>query len=235
MRQRREPERVRRAMADFTRDPVTGMFDEAAASAAHRPTAFDRRVRELLQVGLPSAAPGMLALRPQRLNLDVAAEQRWLDFYNEIEDETGDTGKYALIRDVATRMPEQAARIAGVLHLIEHGPETLKDAGEVDDAAMMGGVALARWHLHEAMRVYGALAEGAGVQHAKMLVRWWLKVSHGGVASARDIMRNAPLPLRLRANRDRALGLLMSAGYVRICQKDPVLYEINSAVSDETL
>ena len=45
---------------------------------------------------------------------------------------------------------ENAARIAGVLWVFEHGP-----CGQIDAETMEAGAAIASWHLHEAKRIVG--------------------------------------------------------------------------------
>jgi hypothetical protein len=55
------------------------------------------------------------------LELDQEAEQLWLDFANHLESQMGPGGIYHSATDLASKMAENALRVAGTLHAIEFG------------------------------------------------------------------------------------------------------------------
>ena len=61
-------------------------------------------------------------------------------------------GEFFDVKDVAAKTADNAARIAGVFHVLEHGP-----VGEIAVETMKEAARLALWHLHEAKRIIGAI------------------------------------------------------------------------------
>jgi replicative DNA helicase len=59
--------------------------------------------------------------KPKALFLDDAAEEIWLDFAQEIEDQLGEGGAFDSIRDWASKLAGTAARVAALLELAATG------------------------------------------------------------------------------------------------------------------
>jgi hypothetical protein len=91
-------------------------------------------------------------LDPRALPIAPEAMAIWQGFFDGVEAECGVDGQFAIIQDVAAKAAENAARIAGVITVIED-----LDAQKIGADAMQYGVALAGWYLNEALR----LAQGA--------------------------------------------------------------------------
>lgn len=72
-------------------------------------------------------------------------------FHDHVESQCGPSGDLWPIKDVAAKAAEQAARIAGVLAIVESHP-----ANEISKDAMASAVKLADWYLGEAIRLHGA-------------------------------------------------------------------------------
>jgi hypothetical protein len=94
---------------------------------------------------------------PRVLGLDANALREWAAYYddhNELSEDIDDDA----IAAAASKLEGGAARLALVLHLIRIAAGEDVSALEVDAASMRAGIALARWHLAEARRVYAALS-----------------------------------------------------------------------------
>jgi hypothetical protein len=145
-----------------------------------------RRVRALRGKKLPTNGPNM-TLRPPPLGLSVSAFQVWRSLHDEIEGTLSRTGEFGDIPDIGAKIAENAARIAGVFHVIEQGP-----GGAIDAATMEGAAAVAVWHPNEARRIIGAKEKSQNVLDADLLVEWLLR--QPGPVAPRDILNRGPSP-----------------------------------------
>lgn len=109
------------------RSPNTILRDDA------RDERYRKRVHELLELNLDqkgSESRMVLSFSPE-------AKQHWFRLQCEIEIEIRPGGRYSEFRDHASKLADNAARVAGVLHTMEYGPEgnislaTLSQAIEV--------------------------------------------------------------------------------------------------------
>jgi putative DNA primase/helicase len=164
-------------------------------------TAFDARLTELLTTELPMADERTMALAPPTLRLDDAAFGVWRMFHDQVERELAAGGEYAEVRDFAAKGAEQAARLACVLHLFEHGP-----GGTIGAGCMEAGARVAAWHLHEARRVLGLVGHSGDLADAAVLLEWLREQPRPPTAG--DILRLGPYRLRDKGRRDRALAKL---------------------------
>jgi putative DNA primase/helicase len=164
--------------------------------------AFDARLTELLGSPLPVAdGDAALALAPPKLRLAPAAFELWRAFHDDVERELAARGEYAELRDFAAKAAEQAARLACVLHVFEHGP-----GGAVGAGSMEAGAKLAAWHLHEARRMLGLVGRSGEAADAAALLEWLGE--QPGPPTAGDVLRLGPHRVRDKARRDRALAKL---------------------------
>jgi putative DNA primase/helicase len=170
---------------------------------------FDSRLHKLLTVPLTfeTSAHGRI-LMPQRMTLSPAAHAHWVAFFNDSEKEIGVGGAAVHVADVASKVGEQAARIAAVLQVFENGP-----GGDIAAAYMQAGCALAAWHLDEARRILTSAVSDPAVADA-VVVLHWLR-AQPGPSEPRDILKGGPPRLRDKLRRDAALERLIETGHVR--------------------
>jgi len=170
---------------------------------------WDARVTSVLSQPLPNT-PKEIALDPPTLFLSHEARARWVAFHNAAERELGRLGEFSDVADFAAKVAENAARIAGVMWVFEHGP-----AGTIDAATMDAAAAIASWHLYEARRLTGATKTPRTVTDAMILVAWMQKPDASGKPrgsiAPRDILRQGPSRLRDRIRRDAAVKLLLES------------------------
>jgi hypothetical protein len=107
------------------------------------------------------------ALQPELLQLHPDAQQLWIEGYNAIERELGQFGEFVDVGDVASKSADNAARIAGLLHLYQHGL-----VGRVTADEMRCGLALALWHLNESKRYFTKAKTDEKTLLAARLEQW---------------------------------------------------------------
>jgi putative DNA primase/helicase len=168
--------------------------------------AYDARLRALLDRPLPVDGDGMV-LAPPILPLSAAARATWIRFHDDVERELARQGEFADVTDFAAKTADNAARIAGVFHVLEHGPD-----GEIKDDTMLAAIDLALWHLHDAKRIIGAIEIPTAVVDARRLLEWLL--AQGDDVTPREISYRGPGPLRERVRRDAAIDVLTETSHV---------------------
>jgi hypothetical protein len=164
---------------------------------------------DILLRPLPTSRPD-LALVPPRIGL-ADGRKTWIDYHDWCMAEMGPGRPLLEIRDMARRSPEQAARIAAILHIFRHGPQaalTAPMAIETVEAA----IAIARWYLFEARRIL--VDDRAIAEDAKKVLR--VILDRGGTASRLEIA-NFVSSRVLRADarqRQRAIAWLLQQGLI---------------------
>lgn len=175
-------------------------------------TAYQARLRVLLDTRLKTNERG--ELMPQPLDMEPDAFAAWRLYHNTVERELRDGGELAELRDVASKAPENVARVAGLFHLFEHGP-----SGCVPAAHVAAAVRIVTWHLSESRRFLGGLALPRAVANAVKLEAWLLAICRergAGSLTAREVMHRGPNPVRRKADLLAALAELTEAGRARL-------------------
>lgn len=161
---------------------------------------FEQRVLEILDV-----EPDMdeWRLQPPMMKMEPCAKDLWIAFHNEVEKQLCPSGDYSGIRDVASKVADNAARLAALFQFFAKG------ATSIGPKAMEAAVALMRWYLHEALRFFGELSLPAQVADAVRLDEWikdYLKENQVGFVNKRHTQQHGPL--RSKDRLDTALVML---------------------------
>lgn len=177
---------------------------------------FNQRIAAVLNQAVPMVEDG--ALSPPLLPLSVDTKAAWITFHDAVESELCSGGELYDVRDVASKTADNAARIATLFELFEHGA-----SGAVGLAAFEGASRIAAWHLNEARRFYGELALPDEQADAARLDHWlmdYCRREKTTIVPRRDIQRNVtPGHLRRKAALEAALIELMDAERVRLIQE----------------
>ena len=176
---------------------------------------FNQRIAGILEQDVPIDEDG--ALSPAVLPLAADTKAAWVMFHDAIEGELRSGGELYDVRDVASKTADNAARIATLFQIFEHG-----SGGAVGLAAFEGASRIAAWHLHEARRFYGELALPEEQADAARLDSWLLDYCQRektNIVPRRDVQRNVtPGHLRQKTALDFALDELMEADRVQLVQ-----------------
>lgn len=173
--------------------------------------AWDRRLTELLDMDLPVRDPddpGM-ALAPPVLRLDTAAFELWVKYFDAVEAQLRPAGEFSGLKDFASKSAEQAARIAAIFHVMQHGP-----TGSISATTMHGAVRVSAWYLAETRRVLGMHIPAERVEDAAELLKWL--AGRETPPSLKEVLQFAPRRVRKPKPRDAAIKLLADHALARL-------------------
>jgi len=108
------------------------------------------------------------ARRPRVLTLSAAAEELWLDFSQEVEDQLIEGGALDAVRDWGSKLPGAVARVAALLELAATGLRV----EEVSHAAMDRAIRLARLMVPHTRAAFGLLGADVVEADANDLLSW---------------------------------------------------------------
>lgn len=127
--------------------------------------AYDAAVMNMLE-GYPPA-PGEKH-NTETLVLDELAEDLWLDFSQEVEDQQGPGGAFDAIRDWTSKLPGAAARIAALLELATNGLQ----ARTVSLESMDSAIKLCRLLVPHTQAAFGLLGADAVEADSIHVLKW---------------------------------------------------------------
>ena len=143
---------------------------------------FNKQIRDILEADLPYE-DGKFSFK--MLSFSSEAQKAWIKFHDEIEIGLKESKEFS---DIASKLAEQAARLALLFQAFEHGFDSPISLDSFDRAAK-----IMRWHFAEAKRFFRTLElsqeEKDIIKLNDWLVKYCLKnqVNH---ISKRDIQRN---------------------------------------------
>lgn len=173
---------------------------------------FQKRVKDLL---LSQAASYRDAGSARTvLQLSAHARQIWIDAFNQIEGQMQPGGELATVPGYASKIGENAARIAAIFHWFE-GKQGEIDAEDINNALM-----ICRWHTYEYLACFGPPPHiPIECRDADMLERWLAEnVWNTGRSQIRknEILQFGPNQLRSKVRLDNAISVLIGGNKVRI-------------------
>jgi putative DNA primase/helicase len=176
-------------------------------------TAYNTRIRAILDMPLPYDETGN-GLTPILLELSPEAKGAWIRFYNTIEHELKQDGELAMVRDVASKTADNAARIAGLFHLLQCGT-----IGQVNAEDMQAACSVAMWRLSESRRFLIGVSQSPELSLAVMLDEWLIKRAKAQKTeyfSTSHLLTHAPNKLRRKATLYPALDELVDSDRVKL-------------------
>ena len=130
---------------------------------------FNARLTQLLTEPVPFDETGD-GIAPAMLEFSPEAKQVWVKVYDLNERQLAPLGSLADVRDVASKTADNAARIAALFHLYEHGP-----SGSISADAMQSACKIAMWHLGESRRLLTELGQDPALSLAARLDAWLIE------------------------------------------------------------
>lgn len=185
-----------------TRMQANARRDDAALEA------FSERLREILDTQMPMNSDTR-ELEPRTLQLTHEARKLLVVFSDTIEAAQAPGGDLAHITGTASKVAEQAARIAGVLTLWRN-----LEAVYVEGLEMAYAITLAQFYLAEASRLASAALVSSEIDKAEKLRRWLLESWPEPNVMVRDVVRLGPNALRESPMARSALGILEKHGWL---------------------
>ena len=103
------------------------------------------------------------------LHFSADAEKRWLEFYNKVESEMGVLGVLSNFKDYASKMAENMARIAALLHYFNG------DEGDISLLTTEAAVEIIAWYVDEYIRLFSNSPEFTLVNSEADELYSWIK------------------------------------------------------------
>jgi putative DNA primase/helicase len=169
---------------------------------------FNRRIASILNCEAPIDEDG--ALTPAMLTFTADAKAEWVAFHDRTERELRDGGKFHDVKDVASKIADNAARMAALFHVFEGAAGAAVGVGSFQAAAR-----IAEWHLNEARRFFGELALPSGLADAARLETWVIdRCKRNGTTRVpnMEIQQYGPRGIRAKAQIEDALAVLQELG-----------------------
>jgi hypothetical protein len=184
----------------FYRDTL--LEDDAAIRA------YGARVLSILEASWPLADGSRNELEPRVLSITNEAAIAWRAFYNHIERQCGPDNDLRPIQDFAAKAAEHAARLAGVLTIVED-----HYAAEIGIEAMRSALTLVDWYVAESIRLQQAARADPKLLVAQQLLDW-LRQRREDVVGFREIVQFGPSTVRTKSAAEETLSALAAHGWV---------------------
>lgn len=202
----------------------TRFFKEAPAGWPAQ-ARFNRRIREILDIAAPIDERG--ALTPAMLTFSPDAKAAWVQYHDTIERELANGGELYDVRDVAAKTAENAARLAALFHVFEHGI-----GGAIGLDSFERASRIVAWHLSEARRFFGELALPKELADAARLDSWLIEYCRRGrthMVGKNHVRQHGPL--RDGARLDTAIRELAELDRLRLVKDSKRLtIQVNPAL-----
>ena len=189
-------------------------FTEAPEHWPHL-AAFHRRIAAILANPIPIEEDGTLS--PAVMMLTPDAKAAWIEFHDAIECELASGGELYDVRDVASKSADNAARLAALFQIFEHGM-----GGAVGLDCFESASRIAAWHLNESRRFFGQLALPAELADAARLDQWLIEYCRRegtNIVPIAKLQQFGPGGLRSKTVIDAAMRELEDASRARLVQE----------------
>jgi replicative DNA helicase len=144
------------------------------------------------------------------LRLSQEAQAVWDEFYNDAEREMRPEGSLYYLQDWGSKLPGAAARIAGLLHLAEHGMNGLSLPISVN--IVTASCAIGAYFKEHAIAVFGMMQEDLKIKLARQLLDYIRRIEPE-TFTGRDVMHHTSIGLM--EDVDLGVKVLLDRGYIR--------------------
>lgn len=180
--------------------------------------AYGARLLSILESSWPLAPGKDNELEPRVLVIGDNATTIWRSFYDHVERQIGPASDLAPVRDFASKAAEHAARIAGVLTVVRD-----RAAQAIDTEEMESAVVLSDWYVNEVLRIYSGRVDRR-LLHAQQLLDWLTEQAaerQTATIPFRDILRLGPNAVRMKAQADEAVAILVEHEWIEDRRERP--------------
>jgi Protein of unknown function (DUF3987) len=185
--------------------------------------AYGARLLSILETEAALAEGKRNELEPRVLTLSPEASAEWIAFYDHIEKKCGEDGELAPVRDFALKAAEHAAKIAGVITIIEN-----INAERIDAKAMRGALEIVAWYLSEACRLQQAGMIDPRLRRAAKLLGW-IQGRPDQTAPFKEILQSGPNQTRSKAAAEEAITILKSHNWITEISARPYVIKVAKA------
>jgi hypothetical protein len=133
----------------------------------------------------------------------------WLNYADAVEHRLGVGGAFEPIRGLANKLPEHAARIAGVLTMIGNLAAT-----SITSSALQSAILITEFFASEALRLFDAGMVSPEIRHAETLLTWLHNKWTEDFVGLKVIYQLGPNGIRDKQAAKRAVAVLEDHGWV---------------------
>lgn len=158
----------------------------------------------------------------QCLHFSHEAENRWIEFYNKVESEMGLIGHLSDFKDYASKIAENTARIAALLHHFNC------DEGDISLTVLEAAIEISAWYVDEYVRIFTKPQTMLLVSsEADELCSWikeyccWCLMPY---LRKNTILQYGPKKFRSREKLNELLSTLLSQGKIRVEKRRNTLF-----------
>lgn len=156
------------------------------------------------------------------LHFSPDAGQKWIAFYNEVETEMQLIGFLSDFKDYASKVAENMARIAALLHYFNG------DEGDISLTAVDAAIEISSWYVNEYIKLFSKPQEVNMVNTDAVELYWWIKeyCNRNFIPYMRKntILQNGPDRFRKCSKANELLSILYSQGKINAYKKGKTLF-----------
>ena len=199
------------------RDDVA--YQELTRSAALDLEEYNSAVLRLLRkpVRWKNDSDRALGVEMDALHFTPVARALYVEFANAIERELAPGRSLSTVKAFASKLPENAARAAGILTLIAS-----PDADCIEDDVLADAILLAKYYLSEASRLVATGSIDPALRQAEGL-RHWLISRADDLIDLRTIYQMGPSAIRQASKAREAMKVLEEHGWATRLQEGAVI------------
>jgi hypothetical protein len=170
---------------------------------------YEHQMYSILARPLPLADGKLNELTPRVLRLSEDARTMLINFADHVEGQLGPNGEFKPISGLANKLPEHAARLAGVLIMFAN-----PDSKEISIEAIENGIRLVRHYADEALRLFQAAKVDAKLRNATRLLVWLQHSWKEPNVSLPDIYQRGPNFIASKKTALELVGVLKAHGWL---------------------
>ena len=163
--------------------------------------AYFTAMMKILRTAQPLSEDKRNELNPRKLTLSPEAKQDWTQYHDHIEGLMQKDRELFSIRGFASKAAEHAARLSGVLELVEN-----PSAMNVSQKFIQAGIELSQFYIGEALRLFHASSDDQDLILAEECLNWI--VNHGGFFSSPCLYQKGPNKVRDKKTAKRIIEIL---------------------------
>jgi hypothetical protein len=174
---------------------------------------YKSRMTEILNCPLPTG-DSKNELQPYSLKLTSDAKQLWIKFHDHIETQLGKGGVLSPVKGLGNKAPEHAARLAGIIAVFNHAEISKISNFSIGVAEMGAGIALMKFYLNEALRLFNAKISDPNLSLAQEAYDW-IKKENKPVISIVEFYQYGPNGIRNVKTARPIMEILVDHGWAK--------------------
>ena len=192
-------------------EPTSGTrrWHEPSPESAVAMKRYKDRLSDILEKPQPLAGGKPNELAPRLISLSPEAREGWTAFADHVEKQIGPGGDMEPIRGLANKLPEHAARLAGVLALADDIV-----AATISGDHLAAGITLAEHYADEALRLFAAGKTDPSLLLAERTRVWLLTEWSEPHVSLPDLYQRGPNRIRDRKTAQTVVSILEEHGWL---------------------